>query len=240
MKTVLLLVFALLVVGGALFFVFSGEREGVPAKPPVSSSEPSPPAASGEEPSETSADEPAPTAESPSASESAGAATSAPPSAQAPAPPPAPMALASSAFSHNGTIPVQYTCDGQDANPPLTFSRVPSGAASLALTMVDPDAPDPTFTHWVVWNISPSAGGVAAGSVPAGAVQGRNGFGETKYGGPCPPPGEAAHRYVFTFSALDATLSLAPGSTRAQLEAAMTGHIVAQAQFTGKYASPAQ
>ncbi len=142
------------------------------------------------------------------------------------------MKLTSPAFEHGGEIPSLFTCDGSDISPPLEISDVPKGTASLALVMDDPDAPGGTFDHWVVWNIPPGTGRIASGSEPQG-VQGRTDFGRMGYGGPCPPSG--THRYVFKLYALDTKLGLGRGSRKDDLEAAMRGHVLAEALLEGSY-----
>ena len=142
------------------------------------------------------------------------------------------MNISSPAFRDNGSIPPKYTCDGANTNPPLVFAAVPQNAKSLALVVDDPDAPGGTFDHWIIWNISPSATNIAEGQPPQG-VAGRNGFGKSGYGGPCPPSGE--HRYQFRLYALDTTLNLPASSSKADLEKALNGHISAQAQMVGRY-----
>lgn len=142
------------------------------------------------------------------------------------------MKITSAAFSDNGPIPRQYTCDGADTSPPLAFDGIPPNAKSLALVVDDPDAPGGTFDHWIVWNIPPATTSIAEGKAPQG-VNGRNGFGKDAYGGPCPPGGE--HRYQFKLYALDTMLNLPPSSRKGELEKAMRGHIVAQAQMVGRY-----
>ena len=142
------------------------------------------------------------------------------------------MKLSSNAFENNGIIPQIYTCDGEDVSPPLTISGVPDKAKSLALVMDDPDAPSGTFTHWVIWNISPQKSQFTKGEkleFPAG----RTDFGVTGYGGPCPPSG--THRYFFKLYALDTMLDLKSGATRAELETAITNHIVEKTELVGKY-----
>ncbi len=136
-------------------------------------------------------------------------------------------------FPDRGTIPPRYTCDGADESPPLTVEGVPPAAKSLALIVDDPDAPRGTWVHWVAWNIPPETPGIAEGSFPPGAVQGLNDFRTRRYGGPCPPSG--THRYYFKLYALDAMLSLGPDTTKADLEAAMKGHVVAKAEYVGRY-----
>jgi Raf kinase inhibitor-like YbhB/YbcL family protein len=144
-----------------------------------------------------------------------------------------PIAISSAAFSYASAIPAKYTCDGTNINPSLSFGNIPEGTKSLAVLVDDPDAPVGDWVHWVLWNIDPQTKSIAANSVPAGAVQGKNDFGRNNYGGPCPPSG--THRYMFKLYALDTTLSLSAGSTKAQLLAAMNGHTLEKATLMGKY-----
>jgi Raf kinase inhibitor-like YbhB/YbcL family protein len=109
----------------------------------------------------------------------------------------------SPAFSDGDEVPTQFTCDGENISPPLRWSGVPEEAAELRVSLTDPDAPRGPFTHWLVTGVDPSAADVEQGKVPAGGTEQTNDFGETTYGGPCPPPG-SPHRYVFTVEALDA------------------------------------
>jgi Raf kinase inhibitor-like YbhB/YbcL family protein len=142
------------------------------------------------------------------------------------------MKITSSAFQEGANIPSKFTCDGADTSPPLQIVDVPVGAKSLVLIVDDPDAPSGLFTHWIVWNVSPQTSGVSEGSVPKG-VQGTNGFGKSGYGGPCPPSG--SHRYYFKIFALDRELDFHAGAKRAQLDAAMKGHVIAQGELMGRY-----
>ncbi len=144
------------------------------------------------------------------------------------------MQITSSAFGHGEDIPAKFTCDGADINPPLQFAGVPVGTKSLALIVDDADAPGGVFTHWMVWNISPRTNAIGEGSAPGG-LQGRNDFGKLGYGGPCPPSG--AHRYFFRVFALDRELDLPAGARRAQLDAAMKGHVIAQGELVGRYSA---
>jgi Raf kinase inhibitor-like YbhB/YbcL family protein len=148
------------------------------------------------------------------------------------------MQITSSAFATNTPIPDRYTCNGSDLNPPLDIAGSPEGTKSLALIVDDPDAPDPAaprvvWEHWVMWNISPAIASIEAGIVPAGAVQGTNSWGRTDYGGPCPPIG--THRFFFKLYALDTTLALGTTSIKADVEAAMQGHVLARAELIGLY-----
>jgi len=141
--------------------------------------------------------------------------------------------VTSPAFQEGEKIPVQYTADGKNINPPLQIEGVPAEAKSLVLINDDPDAPMGTWTHWVLWNIDPQTTEIREDGVPKNAVAGLNDFGKTKYGGPAPPSG--THRYFFKVYALDVILDLPQGSKRAFLEKAMKGHVVAEGQLMGKY-----
>lgn len=142
------------------------------------------------------------------------------------------MQIDSPAFEHHSPIPKKYTCEGEDVSPPLTFRDIPAGTKTLALIMDDPDAPNGTFDHWIVWNLTPGQNSLSEGAkVPN---QGKNSFRETEYGGPCPPPGKP-HRYFFKLYALDTIINLPNGSTKSQLEEAMEGHILARAELVGTY-----
>jgi Raf kinase inhibitor-like YbhB/YbcL family protein len=143
------------------------------------------------------------------------------------------MKLSSPAFPDNGNIPAKFSCQGDDVSPQLDIEGVPEGAQSLVLIMDDPDAPMGTWDHWIVFNMAPTTASIAEDSVPSGAVQGRNGWGNSEYGGPCPPGG--THRYVFRLYALDATLDLGSGAAKIDVESAMQGHVLAQATLTGLY-----
>lgn len=143
------------------------------------------------------------------------------------------MNISSIAFQNNSAIPVKYTCDGMDINPPLAFDGVPAKTQTLSLIVDDPDAPRGTWVHWVVWNIDPETVEIKENSVPKGAQQGLTDFKRNNYGGPCPPSG--THRYYFKLYALDKTLSLPSRTTKADLEKAMQGHILEKAEFVGLY-----
>lgn len=150
------------------------------------------------------------------------------------------FALSSTAFTHGGEIPAVHTCEGQDTAPPLAWSGVPAGTRSLALIVDDPDAPDPrapqrTWVHWVLYAIPPDAPGLPASarSLPAGTREGLNDWKRTGYGGPCPPIGR--HRYFFKLYALDDLLPDLGAPTKAKLEAAMKGHVLASAELMGTY-----
>ncbi len=150
------------------------------------------------------------------------------------------MELRSTAFEPGGAIPRRYTCEGDDLAPSLQWSGVPARAASLALIVDDPDAPDPaapklTWVHWVLYDIAPTTAGLPEGGLPLppGARAGLNDWHRTGYGGPCPPVGR--HRYFFKLYALDRLLHVLPQPTKAAVEHAMRGHVIAQAELIGTY-----
>jgi Raf kinase inhibitor-like YbhB/YbcL family protein len=144
------------------------------------------------------------------------------------------MDLTSPNFEEGGRIPREHTCDGDDAPPELLWSGVPSSVVELALTCEDPDAHGGTFVHWAAWGIDPSSGRLPLGD-GSGIRYGRNGFGNSGYGGPCPPPGDGPHHYEFTLYALDQSIDLEPGSTIEQLRSAIDSHVRATATLMGTY-----
>jgi Raf kinase inhibitor-like YbhB/YbcL family protein len=142
------------------------------------------------------------------------------------------ITVRSPAFQAGSMIPAQFTCKGANQNPPLQFRGIPKEAKSLVLIMDDPDAPGRLFTHWLVWNIGPATTQLGEDSVPAGAAQGTNDFGQRGYGGPCPPSG--THRYYFRVFALDRKLDLKSGTNRAALDHALKNHILARGELMGR------
>jgi Raf kinase inhibitor-like YbhB/YbcL family protein len=155
-----------------------------------------------------------------------------------------PLLLTSPAFAPDGEIPARHTCDAEspEVSPPLSWSGVPAGAKSLALIVDDPDAPDPaapktTWVHWVLYGLPAEDGGLPEGmapkELPAGTREGINDWRKTGYGGPCPPIGR--HRYFFKLYALDTDLPGLSRPSKAELEKAMAGHVVAEAQLVGTY-----
>jgi len=150
------------------------------------------------------------------------------------------LELKSPSFEHGGIIPVTYTCDGKNISPPLLWNGVPQSAKSLVLIMHDPDAPARDFTHWIVYSIPPTVGGLPR-AFPKKAVtshgikQGLNDFGFIGYAGPCPPPWDSFHRYRFELYALDYEPNLPAGATKKEVERAIRGHILAKATLEGKY-----
>jgi Raf kinase inhibitor-like YbhB/YbcL family protein len=149
------------------------------------------------------------------------------------------ITLTSSAFQDGGPIPYLYTCEGDDISPPLAWSGAPGVARSYAIICEDPDAPRGTWIHWVFYNIPGDAVELNKAvptlpELPSGARHGRHTAGDMAYAGPCPPPGKP-HRYFFRLYALDISLNLAPGATKAELEHAMDQHILAQGELMGTY-----
>lgn len=153
-----------------------------------------------------------------------------------------PLTLSSPDFVNQGNIPKQFTCQGDDSSPALSWQGVPAKAKSLVLIVDDPDAPDPakpkmTWVHWILYNIPPTVNelpqAVVASNLPDGTQQGQNDWKRTGYGGPCPPIGR--HRYFHKLYALDIELPDLNQPNKAQLEAAMQGHILEQAELIGTY-----
>ncbi len=140
------------------------------------------------------------------------------------------LRVTSPAFEHNSTIPVKYTCDGEDINPPLHIEGIPENARSLVLVVDDPDAPMGVWDHWIVWNIPPTEG-IEEDNVPG--MEGLNDFQGHSYGGPCPPSG--THRYSFRVYALDTELDLDLSSEKSDVFKAMQDHILAYGELIGLY-----
>ena len=145
------------------------------------------------------------------------------------------IGVSSQAFSSGGSIPARYTCNGADVSPPLSWTGVPGGAHSLALTVIDPDAPGKPFVHWVIFNLPPASSDLSEGAAPpGGSVQGRNDFGSNGYRGPCPPPG-SRHDYHFKVYALDAMMSLAEGASNCSFQDVINGHVLATGEIVGTF-----
>jgi len=147
--------------------------------------------------------------------------------------------LKTTAFHTGGTIPVQFTCSGENISPSLTWGQPPSRTASFVLIVDDPDAPAGTWVHWVVYNLPATARQLsehvpAGDTIAGGGAQGVNDFPMNGYGGPCPPPGKP-HRYFFRLYALDTTLDLRAPVRRRDVDSAMKGHILAQAELMGTF-----
>lgn len=154
------------------------------------------------------------------------------------------LTFSSPNFSDGGTIPVEFTCNGDDISPELEWSGAPTNSKSFALIMQDPDAPGGVFTHWMIYDMSISMIYLPKRMSPmakvmGGSMQGTNDFGNIGYGGPCPPPGET-HHYVFTLYALDAKLSLDPAVSYERLMEVMQPRILDQISITALYTAPAQ
>jgi Raf kinase inhibitor-like YbhB/YbcL family protein len=149
------------------------------------------------------------------------------------------LSLSSSAFHHQGQLPARLTCNGDDTSPPLAWSGAPAGTKSFALIITDPDAPDPkhphqTWVHWVLYNLPASCTALPEGGpLPPGTRLGLNDWHRADYGGPCPPIGR--HRYFHRLYALDTVLPDLRHPTRQELERAMKGHILGQAELVGLY-----
>jgi Raf kinase inhibitor-like YbhB/YbcL family protein len=150
------------------------------------------------------------------------------------------LTLSSSVFRNDGPIPARYTCDGEQVNPPLTMEGLPAGTKSLVLLMNDPDVPkavkeDGNFDHWVLFNIPPSTSEITPGMMLG--TLGANGAGKSQYTGPCPPAQyePSTHRYFFKLYALDVDLDLTEGASKSEVEHAMKGHVMAEAQLVGMY-----
>ena len=150
--------------------------------------------------------------------------------------------ISSTAFGHNDEIPTVHTCDGEDTSPALNWADPPADTKSFALIVDDPDAPDPaapkmTWVHWVLYNIAADCRSLPQGAtgagLPEGVLHGLNDWKRTGYGGPCPPIGR--HRYFHKLYALDRILPDLGQVTKSQLESAMAGHILAQAELVGTY-----
>ncbi len=143
-----------------------------------------------------------------------------------------------SIFESNEIIPKDFTCNGINYSPPLSWSNIPANTKSLALICDDPDAPAGTWTHWIIFNMPPLSKGLNQGVLPISEIahetkQGINDFKKIGYGGPCPPNG--THRYFFRLYALNTKLNLESGITKNKLLTAMKGHIISEAELVGKY-----
>lgn len=147
--------------------------------------------------------------------------------------------LTTTAFDNGAMIPKKFTCDGKDISPPLTWTEPPKGTKSFAIIVDDPDAPSGTWVHWVLYDVPADTRELTEGirkdrQLPNGALQGRNDFGKIGYNGPCPPKG-ASHRYFFKLYALDSRTNLKTGASKSDLERAMKGHVLTQAEIIGRF-----
>lgn len=148
------------------------------------------------------------------------------------------MKIESPAFAQGEPIPTQHSRFGENKSPPLRFRDVPTQARSLVLIVDDPDAPNGLFTHWIVFNLDPTVEGLDEDWQVTNAREGNNSWNELGYGGPRPPNGE--HRYFFRLHALDQKLDLPSGAARAEIDRALRGHVIAQAELMGRFATPVQ
>lgn len=149
------------------------------------------------------------------------------------------LQLTSSAFQTESDIPKEFSCDGRNISPDLSWSGAPAGTKAFALVMHDPDAPiSGGYTHWLVYNIPANVNHIpqhapAQDRLPGGGRQGKNDAGNYGYMGPCPPSG--THRYYFRLYALDQELDPGAGASKADMEKALQGHVLAQAELLGRY-----
>lgn len=148
------------------------------------------------------------------------------------------LRVTSPSFADGGPIPKRHTADGENLSPMLTWSQSPAGTESVAVVCEDPDAPHGPFVHWLLWNLDPTRRELPEGGLMSIDMRdvgvGRNGFGDSGYGGPMPPRGDA-HRYVFRVYALDTRLDLHSGAAKEDFERCIDGHILAEGRLTGKY-----
>lgn len=149
------------------------------------------------------------------------------------------FSVSSPSFQNGEEIPKKFTCEGADVSPELEFISPPANAQSFAIIADDPDAPVGTWTHWVLFDLPAETRSLPENvakvdEVPTGGRQGRNDFKKIGYGGPCPPAGKA-HRYFFKVYALDKKLNLKPGASRQEVEEAMKDHVLASAEWMGKF-----
>ncbi len=148
---------------------------------------------------------------------------------------PTSITVSSQAFANRGAIPSRFTCSGADVSPQLSWTGVPGSAQSVAVTVIDPDAPGRPFVHWLIFNLPAGTSDLPEGaSATGGAVQGRNDFGSNSYRGPCPPPG-SPHHYHFTVYALDGKVSLPNGASEPSFRDAIKGHVLASGELVGTF-----
>ncbi len=147
------------------------------------------------------------------------------------------MKLTVSGFDEGATIPQRHSCEGPDLSPAMSWSGEPAASKSFALIVDDPDAPVGTWNHWLLYDLPASTHALGEGIKPAEAgLSGNNDFGRPGYGGPCPPRGHGPHRYFFKLFAVDvASLGLGAGASRSELDGALRGHVLAEAQYMGRY-----
>lgn len=144
------------------------------------------------------------------------------------------LSVTSSAFEEGDTIPVRFSCDGENVAPPLAWGDLPDDTRELAIVVTDPDAPNGLFTHWTVWGIDPSVKSID-GRLPEGAVEGRTSSGETGYSGPCPPAGDEPHRYRYEVIALAAPIPLESGATVEEVQDEIESVALSSGVLTGRF-----
>ncbi|MDX1901596.1 MAG: YbhB/YbcL family Raf kinase inhibitor-like protein [Gammaproteobacteria bacterium] len=146
------------------------------------------------------------------------------------------FAVTTTAFLDQGLLPTMYTCDGKNVSPELAFANPPAKTKSFAVVMTDPEAPNGTFYHWVIYNIPAATTEIpeAATALPKGALIGLNSWNKSNYGGPCPPKG-TAHNYIITVYALDNATSLPANAKAENVLAAIKGHVLKSTTLTAKY-----
>lgn len=152
---------------------------------------------------------------------------------ETPPPPAAPPLQIVAPWQDGAEIPVRHTCDGDDVSPALSWVNVPAGTVELAVTVTDPDAGE--FAHWIVYAIDPTRTGLLEGDVPPEALLWQSSFGESAWGGPCPPAG-APHHYRFTVYALNQQLEVADDASAAEVISMLNLIAIQQASVTGTYA----
>jgi Raf kinase inhibitor-like YbhB/YbcL family protein len=145
------------------------------------------------------------------------------------------VSVRSPSFADGAPIPPEFSCEGDDVSPPLTWDGVPEGAVELALVVDDPDAPHGTYVHWVLFGLDPSPRALGEGEVPAGARQSRNSGGDVGYTGPCPPRGDEPHHYRFTVYALRAGIDFDDGATTGEVLSAVRGTAISKGTLTGTF-----
>lgn len=144
------------------------------------------------------------------------------------------MEVSSSDLVTGATVPVRFTCDGEDARPALAWGEPPDGTTEVVVVVDDPDAPGGTFTHWTVWGLDPADTPIGS-SLPGGAIEGTNGFGSVGWRGPCPPRGADPHRYRFRVLAVDTPVGLSSGATPDAVDRAIRGHVLAEGHLIATY-----
>jgi Raf kinase inhibitor-like YbhB/YbcL family protein len=151
---------------------------------------------------------------------------------------PAKLAVRGDGIQEGAPMPKKFTADGEDQSPSISWSKVPPGTKSIAITLTDPDAPRGTWWHWILFNIKPDESKIdrveKVAALANGVMQGRNDFGKTGYNGPDPPPGKV-HHYFFRVMALDTVLALKANCNKQEFNQAIQGHVLAEGDLTATY-----